>query len=119
MPEVDYELCVPSNHLQRIEPAHTANGFCECIAELGDAPAEKLAAYLLHRGWPDDESFIRSAVEFQLYRREHRSARTALQAIELAYGHKEAPTLAPMQIEHVMPQSLPRVKQERVAFLSW
>ena len=82
--------------------------FCECIAELGDAPAEKLAAYLLHRGWPDDESFIRSAVEFQLYRREHRKCRTALQAIELAYGHKEAPALAPMQIEHVMPQSLPK-----------
>ena len=82
--------------------------FCECIAELGDSPAEKLAAYLLHRGWPDDVSFIRSAVEFQLYRREHRKCRTALQAIELAYGHKEAPALAPMQIEHVMPQSLPK-----------
>ncbi len=71
-------------------------------------PADKLAAYLLHRGWPDDESFIRSAIEFQLYRREHRKCRTALHSIELAYGHKEAPDLAPMQIEHVMPQSLPK-----------
>ena len=82
--------------------------FCECIAELGDSPAEKLSAYLLHRGWPDDEPFVRSALEFQLYRREHRKCRTALHAIELAYGHKEAPNLTTMQIEHVMPQSLPK-----------
>ena len=82
--------------------------FCECIAELGDDPCGKLSAYLLHRGWPDDEAFVRSAIEFQLYRREHRKCRTALHAIELGHGHKEAPNLAPMQIEHVMPQSLPK-----------
>ncbi len=82
--------------------------FCECIAELGEAPVEKLEAYLLHRGWPDNETFVSSAVEFQLYRREHRKCRTALHSIEIAYGHKESPDLVPMQIEHVMPQSLPK-----------
>jgi uncharacterized protein with ParB-like and HNH nuclease domain len=82
--------------------------FCEAINSLGVQPREGLQSYLAHRGWPDDETFIKSVEEFPAYRRELKKVRLILESVEESYGHKEKVDLSTLQIEHVMPQKLPR-----------
>jgi len=84
--------------------------FCEVIPKLGDDTLRDLEGYLLHRGWPDDETFQRRLVEFPVYRREFKKCRLMLEAIEESYGHKEAVKLTDLQIEHILPQTIPRGK---------
>lgn len=82
--------------------------FCELAGELTGNVREKLQGYLLHRGWPDDETFERSLASFPIYRREFKKCRIVLEALERADGHKELVDLTDgIQIEHVMPQKLP------------
>lgn len=82
--------------------------FCEAINSLGDQPRQGLQTYLAHRGWPDDDAFIKSVEEFPAYRRELKKVKLILESAEESYGHKEKVDLSKLQIEHVMPQKLPR-----------
>jgi uncharacterized protein with ParB-like and HNH nuclease domain len=82
--------------------------FCEAVTSLGDNPRQGLQTYLAHRGWPDDEAFIKSVEEFPAYRRELKKVKLILESVEESYGHKEKVDLSTLQIEHVMPQKLPR-----------
>jgi uncharacterized protein with ParB-like and HNH nuclease domain len=84
--------------------------FCEAITQLGDKPRENLRAYLAHRGWPDDRAFCTRLVEFPLYKREYGKCRVMLEAIEAALARKEKVEFAKLQIEHVMPQTIPNGK---------
>jgi len=84
--------------------------FCEVIPQLGDNPQTTLRAYLLHRGWPDDESLAARLLEFPIYRRDPKKARLLLELLEESVGHKEIVDLKPLQIEHVMPQTIPSGK---------
>jgi len=81
--------------------------FCELAGQLTGDVRQNLRAYLLHRGWPDDEAFRRSLAEFPIYRREFKKCRIVLESLERADGHKEVVDLEKIQIEHVMPQNLP------------
>ena len=82
--------------------------FCEAIQSLGNTPRAGLQSYLAHRGWPDDEAFVNSVEGFPAYRRELRKTRLILEAVEESFGHKEQVNLRTLQIEHVMPQKVPR-----------
>ena len=84
--------------------------FCEAIQYLRNSPRDDLQGYLLHRGWPDDESFKKQLVEFPIYRREFKKCRVVLHALEESFAHKEQVDLDSLQIEHIMPQTLPRGK---------
>ncbi len=92
------------------------NWFCECIQQLGTQPEVQLEAYLLHRGWPDDQTFERNLIEFPIYARENQKCRLLLQELEKAFGHKEKVDLAPLQIEHIMPQTLTKSDGENCWF---
>lgn len=81
--------------------------FCELAGQLTGDVKESLRAYLLHRGWPDDETFARSLADFPVYRREFKKCRVMLESLERSDGHKEVVDLEKIQIEHVMPQKLP------------
>ncbi|WP_168567137.1 DUF4268 domain-containing protein [Crateriforma spongiae] len=81
--------------------------FCELAGQLTGAVNQNIRAYLLHRGWPDDETFQRSLVDFPIYRREFKKCRIVLEMLERADGHKEVVDLEKIQIEHIMPQKLP------------
>ena len=81
--------------------------FCELAGQLAGNPRQSIRAYLLHRGWPDDETFQKGLVEFPIYRREFKKCRIVLEALERADGHKEMVDLDKIQIEHVLPQTLP------------
>jgi hypothetical protein len=61
-------------------------------------------AYLLERGWPDDQQFMNAFVQFPLYQRGYKHE--VLTALERARGHKEPADLSAAQVEHVMPQTL-------------
>lgn len=61
--------------------------FVRALAKDDDDPVATLEAYLLDRGWPDDQRFEAAFVRFPLY--ERRYARVVLEAIERARGHKE------------------------------
>jgi len=82
--------------------------FCELAGQLDTDIRSKLQGYLHHRGWPDDETFKRCLIDFQIYRREFKKCRIILEALERADGHKEGIdlTVPNIQIEHVMPQKL-------------
>jgi hypothetical protein len=84
--------------------------FCELAGQLGDKePRKQIQAYLLHRGWPDDDSFKRQLIEFPLYNREQKKCRIILESLERVDGFKEIVIIDKnIQIEHVMPQSLPK-----------
>ena len=69
-----------------------------------DDPVSALESYLLERGWPDDNRFVSSFVDFPLYERGY--TREVLEALERARGHKEPADLSATQVEHVMPQTL-------------
>ena len=63
-----------------------------------------LKAYLLERGWPDDQQFKNAFVQFPLYQRGYKHE--VLATLERARGHKEPADLTATQVEHVMPQTL-------------
>lgn len=73
------------------------------VKDEGD-PARTLEAYLLDRGWPDDHQFTTAFVSFPLYQRGY--TKEILETIERSRGHKEPASLAEVQVEHVMPQTL-------------
>jgi hypothetical protein len=115
--ETDFVGCVEditSFIIRRSICGETARGygrwFCEAIQQLGTNTRESLQAYLLHRGWPDDQAFVQQLMEFPIYRREFKKCRLILQALEESYGHKEKIDLSTLQIEHILPQKLPRGK---------
>lgn len=83
-----------------------ARWFPEAVREIKDAPRDDLRRYYLRCGWPDDEAFAPSLIEFPTYRREFKKARLMLEAMEESHGHKEQVDLAKLTIEHVMPQTL-------------
>jgi hypothetical protein len=59
------------------------------------------------RRWPRDEEFLQGILHFPLYsygRAEQR--RLILETLEESYAHKEHVDLAPLTVEHVMPQTL-------------
>ncbi|WP_417730840.1 DUF4268 domain-containing protein [Rosistilla oblonga] len=93
--------------------------FCTLAGQLEGDPKSQIRGYLLGRGWPDDETFERSLVEFPIYRREFKKCRIVLEQLERSDGHKEVVDLEKIQIEHVMPQKLPNGKagQEWKGFL--
>jgi hypothetical protein len=68
------------------------------------APLSALKAYLLERGWPDDQQFQNAFVQFPLYQRGYKHE--VLASLERARGHKEPASLSATQVEHVMPQTL-------------
>lgn len=81
--------------------------FVEAITKLGDSPRQGLQAYLLSRGWPDDDAFKSALSEFSLYRRERSKARMMLEELEREFGHKEQVELDDkLSIEHVLPQTV-------------
>lgn len=80
--------------------------FPEAIKAIAEDPRESLRQYWLRRGWPDDEAFVPTLVEFPLYRREAEKAKLLLQTLERSHEHKEPVDLAKLTIEHVMPQKL-------------
>ncbi len=87
--------------------------FCEVIPQLGDNPRENLRGYLLHRGWPDDAVFQQRLLEFPLYRRDPKKCKLLLELLERSFEHKELVDLKSLQIEHVMPQTIPAGKAGR------
>lgn len=78
--------------------------FIRALAKDDGRPMETLEAYLLERGWPDDQRFEAAFVDFPLYQRGY--TWEILEALERARGHKEPADLAATQVEHVMPQTL-------------
>ncbi len=80
--------------------------FPEAIRAIKDNPREDLQQYWLRRGWPDDETFQKSLVDFAIYRREPRKGRLLLETLERLFKHKEPVDLATLTVEHVMPQGI-------------
>jgi len=78
--------------------------FARALAKDTGDPVRTLEAYLLDRGWPDDQRFASAFVEFPLYQRGY--TREVLETLERARGHKEPADLEAAQVEHVMPQTL-------------
>jgi uncharacterized protein with ParB-like and HNH nuclease domain len=78
--------------------------FVRALAKDDGDPARALEAYLLDRGWPDDQQFVRAFVTFPLYERGY--TKEILETIERSRGHKEPASLADAQVEHIMPQTL-------------
>ena len=93
---------VPTNQLNRL--------FTRLAHQLppGDiVAATRTALSEPGRRWPHDEGFRHGIHTYPLYtdsRAEQR--RVILERFELSYGHKEAPKLAGLTVEHVMPQDL-------------
>jgi uncharacterized protein with ParB-like and HNH nuclease domain len=78
--------------------------FVRALAKDEGQPIETLKAYLLERGWPDDQQFKNAFVQFPLYQRGYKHE--VLATLERARGHKEPADLGATQVEHVMPQTL-------------
>jgi uncharacterized protein with ParB-like and HNH nuclease domain len=78
--------------------------FVRALAKDEGVPLTTLNAYLLERGWPDDQRFQNSFVQFPLYQRGYTSE--VLETLERSRGHKEPADLTATQVEHVMPQTL-------------
>ena len=59
------------------------------------------------RRWPRDAEFVEGILRYPLYTDSRPAQRKMiLETLEADYGHKEAPPLEPLTIEHVMPQDL-------------
>lgn len=78
--------------------------FVRAVAQDEADPVKALETYLLDRGWPDDHRFSTAFVTFPLYDRGYK--REVLEAIERSRGHKEPASLADVEVEHTMPQTL-------------
>jgi hypothetical protein len=78
--------------------------FVSCCRALEDNAVENLRAFLVQKGFPDDDRFTTAFVRYNLY--ESRYASAVLKALERAYGHKEPADLSHSQVEHIMPQTL-------------
>lgn len=57
-------------------------------------------------GWPSNSSVMAALVNFQIYRSESGKTRLILEELERSHAHKEPVSLARLQIEHVLPQTL-------------
>jgi uncharacterized protein DUF262/uncharacterized protein DUF1524 len=94
--------------LRRFICAETSRGygrtFVRALANDDGKPVATLERYLLTHDWPDDVRFQAAFVSFPLYKRGY--AKSIIEAIERARGHKEPADLAEAQIEHVLPQTL-------------
>ena len=78
--------------------------FVRAIPQLATDPINSLRTFLINRGWPDDQRFNRTFVEFPLYQRDY--AKHILASLERHRGHKEQADLTKTEIEHIMPQTL-------------
>jgi hypothetical protein len=80
--------------------------FVEIARNLG-SPVRKSLQDALHRiGWPSDAVVLAALRTFPLYASESSKARLILEELERSYRSKEKVQLAPLQIEHVLPQKL-------------
>jgi hypothetical protein len=80
--------------------------FVEVTRGLG-TPVRKSLQDALHRmGWPSDNVVLAALRTFPLYHSERSKARLMLEEIERKQQNKEQVVLAPLQIEHVLPQTL-------------
>jgi len=80
--------------------------FPAAIRSIAGSPCEDLRRFWTARGWPNDEAFTASLLNFALYRREPKKCQLILEQLEASFGHKEGPKLKALTIEHVMPQSI-------------
>ncbi len=80
--------------------------FVEVTRNLGN-PVRKSLQDALHRiGWPSDAVVLAALRTFPLYASERSKARLILEELERSCLSKEKVQLAPLQIEHVLPQKL-------------
>ena len=78
--------------------------FVRALVKEESDPVATLDAYLLDRGWPDDQQFKVAFVVFPLYQRGY--TKEVLEALERGRKHKEPADLQGTQVEHVLPQTL-------------
>jgi len=78
--------------------------FAAACKEFSSGGVVKLAEFLKKRGWPNDARFEEALIRFSLYFSEYGHA--LLKALEQGIPTKEPVSLANVQIEHVMPQTL-------------
>jgi hypothetical protein len=78
--------------------------FVRALSKDSGSPLKTLEEYLLDRGWPHDQQFATSFVEFPLYLRGY--TKEVLEALERSNGHKEPADLTATQVEHILPQTL-------------
>lgn len=67
---------------------------------------QSLMRFLSGYGWPDDDRFRKTILEFPLYQREGKKCHLILEELEKAFGRKELVDLNTTTIEHIMPQTL-------------
>ncbi len=85
---------------------HYDKRFVDIVAKLG-TPTRELLQQALHRvGWPSDHAVLAALRTFPLYKSDALKARLILEELERAAGHNEKVQLAPLQIEHILPQKL-------------
>jgi hypothetical protein len=79
--------------------------FCAACRELDDEPVEKLAEFLVGKGWPGDNEFMDKFTSMDLFNGKY--CRAVLDGIELYLQKKCEPVgLDNCQVEHVMPQTI-------------
>jgi hypothetical protein len=78
--------------------------FVRALSKDSGNPVKALEEYLLDRGWPHDQLFATSFIEFPLYARGY--TKQVLEALERSQGHKEPADLTSTQVEHILPQTL-------------
>ena len=78
--------------------------FARALPKADPAPLQQLEAFLLERGWPEDDRFISTFAKLPLY--ESAYTKHVLESLERARGHKEPADLQRTEIEHVLPQTL-------------
>ncbi len=80
--------------------------FVDIVAKLG-APTSHFLRQALHRmGWPSDRAVLAALRTFPLYKSDALKARLILEELERAPRRREQVQLAPLQVEHVLPQTL-------------
>ena len=95
---------VPTNQLNKLFPPLynqvKSGGYASLV--------EGVRLVLPGKAYPKDAEFRARLIDTKLYGAGDRRARTRflLEAIERSFGHKEKVDLAPLNIEHVMPQTL-------------
>lgn len=85
---------------------HYDKRFVEITRNLGTPTRQRLQESLHRIGWPSNGAVLSALRNFPLYKSDTLKARLILEELERASRHKEKVQLAPLQIEHVLPQRL-------------
>jgi hypothetical protein len=80
--------------------------FVDVTRKLGSSVRATLQDALHRIGWPSDTVVLAALRTFPLYASESSKARLILEELERSQRSKERVQLAPLQIEHVLPQKL-------------